>query len=206
MFLDGYDIASDIGPGQTKTVEFLNANIIESFDSAVVYDFLGTPAGFIYDVYQQGNSLIFEATNTGVVYYTTVCDSACEVKFEDAVDYEGYEDSLGEDGAMETEYYVVSVENACDSVNVLIKAGKGKSGATITGDSGSETVGDFLLEWTRTGDAGDYTYNFALTSDDDNKTKALGYILFDFSMDGACPDAEVISPVEGEYPAARESD
>jgi hypothetical protein len=206
LFAGGYDITSDVAPGETKTVEFLKADTIESFDSAVVYDFLGTPAGFVYYVYQQGNSLIFEATNTGAVYYSAVCDSPCEVKFEDAVDYEGYEDSLGEDGAVETEHYIVSVENACDGVDVFIKAGKNKSGATITGDSGSEMVGDFLLEWTRTGDAGAYTYNFALTSDDDKKTKALGYILFDFCMDGTCPDAEVISPTEGQYAATRESD
>jgi hypothetical protein len=208
LFAGGYDIASDVAPGQTKTVEILKAGTIESFDSAVVYDFLGMPAGFIYDVYQQGDSLIFEATNTNEIvpdiYYSVVCDSACEVKFEDALDLEGYEDSLGEDGIMEAEHYVVSVENACDSVNVFIKTGQNKSGTTITGDSGSEFVGDFWLDFTRTGDAGSYTYEFMVVSDDDPNTKSLGYILFDFCMDGDCLDAEVISPTEGEYPTARE--
>ncbi|MBA7625249.1 hypothetical protein ES703_32675 [subsurface metagenome] len=63
-FLPGYDIASDIGPLQSKELQFLNAGYIDSFASAITYDFLGSPLGFQYDVFQQGNGLVFQATNT----------------------------------------------------------------------------------------------------------------------------------------------
>jgi hypothetical protein len=67
-FLNGYDISADVLPGQTKYLKFLDAgNGINSFASAVTYDFLGTPAGFVYDVYQDGTALWFSAENTNAV-------------------------------------------------------------------------------------------------------------------------------------------
>jgi len=67
-FIDGYDIITDVGYGETMSLMFLETGVgIDSFASTVTYDFLGTPAGFIYDVYQLGDGLIFEATNTNVV-------------------------------------------------------------------------------------------------------------------------------------------
>ena len=63
-FLGGYDIASDIGPTESMTLQFLNAGYIDSFSSGITYDFLGSPFGFEYNVFQQNNGLFFQATNT----------------------------------------------------------------------------------------------------------------------------------------------
>jgi hypothetical protein len=64
-FLGGYDIGTDIGYGASSSLMFLEADLgIDSFASTVTYDFLGTPLGFTYDVFQQGNGLWFQATNT----------------------------------------------------------------------------------------------------------------------------------------------
>ena len=66
LFLDGYDISADIGYGESLSVKFLEADLgIDIFASTVAYDFLGTPSGFVYDVYLEGSGLWFSATNTG---------------------------------------------------------------------------------------------------------------------------------------------
>ena len=62
-FLPDYDIASEITPGQSMTLQFLNAGYIESFASAISYGFLGSPVGFRYGVFQEDNGLYFKATN-----------------------------------------------------------------------------------------------------------------------------------------------
>jgi hypothetical protein len=62
-FLPDYDIASEIGPQQSMTLQFLNADYIESFASTISYDFLGSPLGFNYGVFQQDNGLYFQANN-----------------------------------------------------------------------------------------------------------------------------------------------
>jgi hypothetical protein len=62
-FISGYDIASEISPGQSMSLMFLQAGSISSFASSITYDFLGNPPGFRYDVFQQGSGLYFEATN-----------------------------------------------------------------------------------------------------------------------------------------------
>jgi hypothetical protein len=67
MFIDGYDIRTDVLPGQTMALEFLTAGTIDSFASMINYDFLGTPEGFVYDVYLDGNSLWFSAENTNAI-------------------------------------------------------------------------------------------------------------------------------------------
>lgn len=47
-------------------MKFLEADLgIDIFASTVAYDFLGTPSGFVYDVYLEGSGLWFSATNTG---------------------------------------------------------------------------------------------------------------------------------------------
>ena len=67
-FIEGYDIVTDVGSGQTMSLTFLETGLgIDSFASTVTYDFLGTPDGFLYNVYQLGDGLIFEATNTNIV-------------------------------------------------------------------------------------------------------------------------------------------
>ena len=67
MFLDGYDISTDIGYGEGLSLMFLDADLgIDSFASTVTYDFLGTPSGFLYDVYRDGTGLWFSATNTNM--------------------------------------------------------------------------------------------------------------------------------------------
>jgi hypothetical protein len=72
-FLSGYDITTDVGYGQTMSLMFLDADSgiypdqtsgVEGFASSVTYDFLGTPSGFIYDVYRDGTGLCFSAYNT----------------------------------------------------------------------------------------------------------------------------------------------
>ena len=64
-FLSGYDIASEISPHQSMSLMFLEADLgINNFASGINYDFLGTPSGFQYDVFKQGNGLYFQATNT----------------------------------------------------------------------------------------------------------------------------------------------
>jgi len=62
-FMPGYDIASEIAPDQSMTLQFLNADSIESFASTISYDFLGSPVGFNYNVFQEGSGLYFQATN-----------------------------------------------------------------------------------------------------------------------------------------------
>ncbi len=67
-FLPGYDIASEISPGQSMVLQFLQADGgIINFASAITYDFLGFPAGFQYDVYHQDNGLFFKAINTNKI-------------------------------------------------------------------------------------------------------------------------------------------
>jgi hypothetical protein len=62
-FLPDYDIAADIAPGESMMLQFLNADNIESFACAISYDFLGSPLGFNYGVFQEDNGLYFQATN-----------------------------------------------------------------------------------------------------------------------------------------------
>lgn len=62
-FLSGYDIVSEIAPGQSMTFQFLYAGYIETFASAISYDFFGSPNGFHYNVFQEDNGLYFQATN-----------------------------------------------------------------------------------------------------------------------------------------------
>ncbi len=65
LFLDGYDITNDLLPGQSKSLMFLEADEgIVAFASTIDYDFWGMPLGFTYDVFQEGNALWFQATNT----------------------------------------------------------------------------------------------------------------------------------------------
>jgi hypothetical protein len=65
LFLDGYDITNDLLPGQSKSLMFLEADEgIAAFASTIDYDFWGTPLGFTYDVFREGNALWFQATNT----------------------------------------------------------------------------------------------------------------------------------------------
>jgi hypothetical protein len=61
-FLSGYDIVTDIGAGETWQLAFLTAGDITNFDSLINYNFT-MPPNFLFDVFQQGNELIFEATN-----------------------------------------------------------------------------------------------------------------------------------------------
>jgi hypothetical protein len=63
-FLSGYDIASEISPGEIMVLQFLKAGYINSFASGINYDFLGSPFGFQYNVFQQDNGLFFQANNT----------------------------------------------------------------------------------------------------------------------------------------------
>lgn len=64
-FLSGYDIASEISPRESMVLQFLQADLgISSFASNITYDFLGSPFGFQYDVFQQDNGLFFQANNT----------------------------------------------------------------------------------------------------------------------------------------------
>jgi hypothetical protein len=62
-FLPGYDIGMEIAPHQSMVLQFLNADSIEGF-SMMSYSFSGGPWGFQYGVFQQGNGLFLQATNT----------------------------------------------------------------------------------------------------------------------------------------------
>jgi hypothetical protein len=62
LFIDGYDIASEILPGESLVIEFLHAvGGITSFGSTINYSLLGGPSGFEYNVYQASNVLYFQA-------------------------------------------------------------------------------------------------------------------------------------------------
>jgi len=63
-FLSGYDIAAEIALGQSMTCQFLNAGYLDGFASTLSYDFLGSPGGFQYSVFQQDNGLFLRATNS----------------------------------------------------------------------------------------------------------------------------------------------
>ncbi|MBN2131424.1 MAG: hypothetical protein JW741_18125 [Sedimentisphaerales bacterium] len=63
-FLSGYDIAAEIALGQSMTCQFLNAGYLDGFASTLSYDFLGSPWGFQYSVFQQDNGLFLRATNS----------------------------------------------------------------------------------------------------------------------------------------------
>jgi hypothetical protein len=62
-FLPGYDPSLDIGPEQSMTLQFLNASSVENF-AMMSFSFSGGPWGFEYNVFQQGEGLFLEATNT----------------------------------------------------------------------------------------------------------------------------------------------
>ncbi len=62
-FLSGYDIASEIAPGQTMTLQFWNAGYLGSFAPTLSYGFLGSPSGFQFNVFQQNNGLYFQAVH-----------------------------------------------------------------------------------------------------------------------------------------------
>jgi hypothetical protein len=63
-FLPGYDIVTDVGPGETWELSFLTAGNIDSlFDPVINYNFMSLPY-FQFNVFQQDNDLIFQATNT----------------------------------------------------------------------------------------------------------------------------------------------
>jgi len=62
-FLPGYDIVTDIGPGETWELSFLTAGDIDSlFNPVFNYNFASL-SYFAFDTFQRGNDLVFQATN-----------------------------------------------------------------------------------------------------------------------------------------------
>jgi hypothetical protein len=62
-FLPGYDIVTDVGPGESREFSFLKAVDIVNFNSAINFDFTSLPY-FQFNVFQNGNELVFDAINT----------------------------------------------------------------------------------------------------------------------------------------------
>jgi hypothetical protein len=62
--LPGYDIASEIGPGQSLTLQFLSADGLDGFASGMSYSVPGGPWGFQYEVLQLDAGLFLRAVNT----------------------------------------------------------------------------------------------------------------------------------------------
>ncbi len=63
-FLPGFDIASEIGPHQSMTLQFLNAGELDGLAFGMSYSVLGSPRGFQYEMFQQDAGLFLRAANT----------------------------------------------------------------------------------------------------------------------------------------------
>ena len=61
-FLPGYDIVTDVDPGETWELTFLTAGSIGSFNSTINYNFASLPY-FQFNVLQRDSSLYLQATN-----------------------------------------------------------------------------------------------------------------------------------------------
>jgi hypothetical protein len=61
--LPGYDIAAEIGPYGSRTVEFLTAGDLQGMASVSI-SFPGGPLGIEYTVWQQDRGLFLQAVNT----------------------------------------------------------------------------------------------------------------------------------------------
>ena len=167
-----------------------------------VWDYDGPP----FDPTGNGNGIVphFGVDVMPSLMYTVVRDKTCSIKFEDAIDFEGEDDCLGEDGSVETDTFVVTVDQACNEIEVSVKAGKCKDSGTLNSESGPflielcgfeiELIAPEIID-----PEAPATYGFVVTSDDDNKTPALGNITFDF-----CGCAEIVKPEEGYFPIDRD--
>ena len=138
--------------------------------------------------------------NYDVVYTAELKGDSC-IKFEDAmyeVEPDVWEDAcLGEDGVVETDTFVVTVDSDCP-IEVAVKAGKCKDDGAIDPLAPvALNLCGFTIELV---DITIGTYTFAVTSDDDNETAALSNITFCF-----CDDSIVTAPPEGPYELERRS-
>jgi hypothetical protein len=126
-----------------------------------------------------------------VRYFTELTDDGC-VKFEDAeyeADVDVWEEAcLGEDGAVETDTFVVTATGTIAAdITVTVKAGRGKDSQlfdTIPNTGGTVTIHGFTIELTVDGDE----YTFTVTSDGEDATAALSYIEFCFGSGATVDD------------------
>lgn len=130
-------------------------------------------------------------TETGDVTdltYTVVRDQANQVKFENAPV------GLGENGAEQTDQFVIETAGEASSVSVETKAGRGVAlnyiGEEVT-DSNGFTVRLLAHEGNK--------YTFGCTSDSSTWTAALSHIEFTFN------GTNVVSPGSGSYKVPRVS-
>lgn len=102
--------------------------------------------------------------------YLVVQDNDHTIKYEDATV------GLGEDGAIESDLFVIEVENAGDTVRVETKAGQGVA-EWISGEGDSNVdANGFLIELVSISGT-TYTLRLSSTSDVD---EALSHVTFSF--------------------------
>jgi hypothetical protein len=166
----------------------------------------GINLGRVSGTYTLRNAVV--PVNDARPYYTVVRGETCSVKFENAIDSDGEDDCLGEDGAVETDIFCVA--NISDECQVIIKLKAGRFHYKASDKIIDEGIGDSVWMYGFTVTLEDiiynidetYTYVFSVTSDDTeggrDGTSALSNITFDF-----CQCAEVVWPDEGVYPVER---
>ena len=111
--------------------------------------------------------------NSNVTYVALVENGY--VKFEDASTV------LGENGAVQTDTFVVQGQNIRDWCKVTIKAGSDEQHCTLVGVGDSKTATNFTVTMTACNTStGEIT--FEVTSDADNGTPALSHINFEIGV------------------------
>ncbi|MCF7886539.1 MAG: LruC domain-containing protein, partial [Candidatus Marinimicrobia bacterium] len=132
------------------------------------------------------------------VHYTQEIRNSC-IKFEDAGYWPGEweEDPLGEDGLVETDIFIIKVQDSVETINLTLKAGPSTEEVTLNGVGDSKSALGFectfvsrSYAWWET-----YQYKIGITSDDVKGrgrwgTKALSNVEFCFGNGSTVDQAD----------------
>jgi hypothetical protein len=149
--------------------------------------------------------LMFVATGCYEVVYTTEYKGDSCIKFEDAM-YEVEPDvwveaCLGEDGAVEADYFYVELDGDVTDIEVSVKAGKCKETIDLVWDDIEEYWYGSACGFEIYADVYDSICEIGVLSDDieggKDGTAALSNVTFCFG------DAIVVGPEEGDFPTDR---
>ncbi len=127
---------------------------------------------------------VYDDSSAGLVTYVVVRDDDTSVKYQDAPV------GLGEDGAVETDVFVITADSGGDSVTVETKASPETATVTVTG-VGDSQLNDLGFRVDLIGIAGD-TYTLAITSE--GVDHALSHVTFTIA------EAEPVAPLFEPYP------
>jgi uncharacterized repeat protein (TIGR01451 family) len=127
----------------------------------------------------------YDGSPDETVYYRIVSVASNIVKFEDCIP-----ETLGEDGNVETDTFVITILGGSLTVTVGTKGGGDpEEWSTLTGIG--DTVVDskgFIITIENIVDigGGQKNYFISITSDDQTSTKSLSHTTFDFGTGGTC--------------------